>query len=87
MSLYMPRGFVYVMAIMDVFSRKVIAWDVGNSMDLNFCLPILEKALKSNRPRNRIFLKSLNYVMLTVPTPYGNRHDQTLHKVRKTDFH
>ena len=46
----MPRGFVYLMAIMDVFSRKVIAWDVGNSMDLNFCLPILEKALKIGTP-------------------------------------
>ena len=40
----MPRGFVYLMAIMDVFIRKVIAWDVGNSMDLNFCLPILRSA-------------------------------------------
>jgi putative transposase len=46
----MPRGFVYLMAIMDVFSRKVIAWDVGNSMDLNFCLPILEKALMLGTP-------------------------------------
>lgn len=46
----MPKGFVYLMAIMDVYSRKILAWDVGNSMDLNFCLPILREALSKGTP-------------------------------------
>jgi putative transposase len=46
----MPKGFVYLMAIMDVFSRKILAWDVGNSMDLSFCLPILKEALSKGTP-------------------------------------
>jgi putative transposase len=46
----MPKGFVYLMAIMDVFSRKILAWDVGSSMDLTFCLAILKEALSKGTP-------------------------------------
>lgn len=46
----MPRGFVYLMGIMDVYSRKILAWDVGITMDLSFCLVILEEALKIGTP-------------------------------------
>ena len=46
----MSKGFMYLMAIMDVYSRKVLTWDLGNSMDLSFCLGILERALRQAKP-------------------------------------
>lgn len=44
------EGFVYLMAIIDIYSRQIIAWDVSNSMDLMFCLSILEAALAQGIP-------------------------------------
>jgi putative transposase len=41
----MARGFVYLVAIMDWFSRKVLAWRVSISMDVSFCVEALEEAL------------------------------------------
>ena len=41
----MARGFVYVVAIMDWYSRKVLAWQVANTMDADFCVEALEEAL------------------------------------------
>jgi putative transposase len=42
----MARGFVYVVAIMDWYSRKVLAWRVSNTMDADFCVEALEEALR-----------------------------------------
>ena len=41
----MRRGFLYLVAIMDWFSRKVLAWRLSNSMDTDFCLEALKEAL------------------------------------------
>lgn len=41
----MAKGFVYVVAIMDWYSRKVLAWCVSNSMDADFCVEALEEAI------------------------------------------
>ena len=41
----MARGFVYVVAIMDWYSRKVLAWRVSNTMDAEFCVEALEEAV------------------------------------------
>ena len=41
----MARGFVYLVAIVDWFSRKVLAWRVSISMDVSFCVEALEEAL------------------------------------------
>jgi putative transposase len=41
----MARGFVYLAAIIDWFSRKVLAWRVSISMDVSFCIEALEEAL------------------------------------------
>jgi putative transposase len=41
----MAKGFVYVVAIMDWYSRKVLAWRVSNSMDADFCVEALEEAI------------------------------------------
>ncbi|NJL20233.1 MAG: transposase family protein [Leptolyngbyaceae cyanobacterium SM1_3_5] len=45
-SIRMPQGFVYVVAILDWFSRDVLAWQVSNTMDVSFCLATLERALR-----------------------------------------
>ena len=38
-------GFVYLVAVMDWFSRYVLSWELSNSLDLHFCLSALDKAL------------------------------------------
>jgi len=42
----MPRGFMYLIAIMDWHSRKVLSWRLSNSMDTQFCIEALEEALE-----------------------------------------
>ncbi len=41
----MARGFVYLVAIMDWYSRKVLTWRLSNSLDSDFCVEALEEAL------------------------------------------
>jgi len=42
----MARGFVYLVAIMDWHSRKVLSWRVSNTLDASFCVDALEEALE-----------------------------------------
>jgi len=46
----MAEGFVYLVAIMDWFSRYVLSWAVSLSMEVDFCLEALERALHRGRP-------------------------------------
>jgi putative transposase len=46
----MARGVLYLMAILDWFSRYVVAWQVSNTLDGRFCLYGLEEALQRGRP-------------------------------------
>jgi putative transposase len=41
----MAHGFVYLVAIMDWYSRRVLAWRLSNTMDLGFCVDALHEAL------------------------------------------
>ena len=41
----MARGFVYLAAVMDWHSRKVLAWRVSVTMDTDFCVEALEESL------------------------------------------
>ncbi len=41
----MSRGFMYLVAIMDWHSRKVLSWRVSNSMEADFCVEALEEAI------------------------------------------
>jgi putative transposase len=43
----MARGFVYLVAIMDWYSRKVLSWRVSNTLDASFCVDALEEALET----------------------------------------
>jgi len=44
----LPRGFAFLVAIIDWYSRKVLAWRVSNSMVSSFCVDCLEDALYSH---------------------------------------
>jgi putative transposase len=47
----MARGFVYLAAVVDWFSRKVLAWRLSISMDASFCIEAVEEALaRHGRP-------------------------------------
>lgn len=48
-------GFVYVFAIMDWFSRKVLAWEVSNTLDTSFCLRAFYRAIGENAPPTKAF--------------------------------
>jgi len=49
---YIPlsRGFMYLVAIMDWWSRYVLSWKMSTSLDTSFCLEALEKALQFGKP-------------------------------------
>jgi putative transposase len=45
---YIPikRGFLYLVAIMDWYSRKVLSWRISNTMDAGFCVEALRDAIR-----------------------------------------
>lgn len=49
---YVPlqRGFLYLVAVMDWYSRYVLSWKVSNSLDVTFCLDALEEVLRRGKP-------------------------------------
>jgi len=44
----LARGFVYLVAIIDWYSRKVLAWQVSNTLDSSFCVECLETAIQAH---------------------------------------
>ena len=46
----MQRGFMYLVAVMDWHSRKVLSWRLSNTMDTDFCVAALEDALAKYGP-------------------------------------
>ena len=46
----MEQGFVYLVAVMDWFSRYVLSWSLSLTMELDFCLEALRAALRRGRP-------------------------------------
>ena len=46
----MARGFLYLIAIIDWYSRYVLAWRLSNTLDADFCVEALEEALRKGRP-------------------------------------
>ena len=45
-----PNGFVYLCALIDLFSRFIVSWKLSISMDTEFCLDILKQGLTFNNP-------------------------------------
>jgi putative transposase len=46
----MKSGFLYLVAIMDWYSRYVLSWKISNSLDVRFCLDALADALQLGCP-------------------------------------
>ena len=44
----LARGFAYLVAVIDWYSRKVLSWRLSNSMDASFCVDCLEDALREH---------------------------------------
>lgn len=49
---YVPMrgGFLYLVAVMDWFSRFVLSWELSNTMETGFCLAALESAFRCGQP-------------------------------------
>ena len=49
---YIPtaRGFLYLVAIIDWYSRYVLSWRLSNTLDVTFCVEALQEALEKGRP-------------------------------------
>ena len=43
----LARGFVYLVAVIDWYSRKVLSWRLSNTLDSGFCVDCLEQALQT----------------------------------------
>lgn len=46
----MPKGFMYLVAVIDWYSRFVLAWQLSNTLDGSFCLETLHEALEQGKP-------------------------------------
>ena len=46
----MQRGFMYLVAVLDWYSRYVLSWEVSNTLDGDFCVLALERALQRGQP-------------------------------------
>ena len=46
----MARGFLYLVAIIDVYSRYVLSWRLSNTLDADFCTEALVEALRQGKP-------------------------------------
>jgi putative transposase len=50
---YLPiyKGYAYLVAVIDWFSRYILSWSLSNSLDVYFCLEALYKALQKGKPK------------------------------------
>jgi len=46
----MNKGFLYLVAIIDWYSRYVLAWELANTLDADFCLRALDRVLLTSQP-------------------------------------
>ena len=57
----MARGFVYLVAIMDWHSRRVLSWRLSNTLTTDFCVEALEEALRRDgQPQISTPIKAAN---------------------------
>lgn len=46
----LSKGFAYLTAVMDWYSRYVLSWELSTNMEVDFCIRALEKALSMGKP-------------------------------------
>lgn len=66
----MPVGFMYLVVVMDWFSRYVLAWELSNSLEVEFCLVALDRALAQRQPE--IFSAQLTSTAFTARLKQAN---------------
>jgi putative transposase len=54
----MQGGFLYLVAVMDWFSRFVLSWELSNTMETGFCLAALEARSASANPKSGTPIKA-----------------------------
>jgi putative transposase len=75
----MARGFVYLAAVVDWFSRRVLAWRVSIMLEVEFCLDAVEEAL-ARHGRPEIFNTDRQPVhQRTIHSPADGQPDQDQH--------
>jgi len=47
----MEKGFLYLVAIIDWYSRYVVSWKISNTLDVSFCIEALHEALNKGKPK------------------------------------
>ena len=47
----MQQGFMYLVAVMDWYSRYVISWRLSNTLEVDFCMDALDEALSIGKPK------------------------------------
>lgn len=47
----MQQGFLYLVAVLDWYSRYVLSWELSNTLDTGFCLRALDAALHCGQPQ------------------------------------
>jgi putative transposase len=48
--LRLSDGFIYLVAVIDWFSRLILSWEVSTSLESDFCISALERALNHGKP-------------------------------------
>jgi len=46
----LKQGFVYLVALIDVYSRYVVSWKISNTLETTFCVEALKSGLLVGRP-------------------------------------
>jgi putative transposase len=62
----MAKGFVYLVAVMDWFSRRVLSWRLSNTMEADFCVEALQEAT-ARHGQPEIFSTPIRAFSLPVP--------------------
>ena len=67
----LERGWLYLVAILDWYSRYVLAWEVSNTLDSDFCVAALDRALARGRPATGSILTCCAGCRSPTPTRSG----------------
>ncbi len=68
----MAQGFVYLVAVMDWFSRYVLSWSLSPTMELDSCIEALKRALRRGRPE---IFNSDQRLDKGLTRPHGSHHN------------
>lgn len=61
LATYLTKCFVYIVAIMDWYGRRVLPWRLSNNMDADFCTETLEEAIRRSTSGQRYTADNLRH--------------------------